>query len=120
MLITRGLKARLIGYGSGFQPLVLCARYSWGVAPGWYGSRLRRWPHDAERDGQSFRRLSVAIGTYRLHPVVVQRINELGKVLTLPVLELVTSFSPVPGSPHNHDRLPAARSESIGDVDHAI
>jgi len=28
---------------AGFQPLISFATFSWGVAPGWYGSRLRRF-----------------------------------------------------------------------------
>jgi len=55
-----GLKARgLWGGPSALDPM---RSKTWGVAPGWYVPRLRRWT----RGGSAFRRLSVVAGAHRL------------------------------------------------------
>jgi hypothetical protein len=42
--MIQGLKARpMIDFGAGFQPFNLRLPWSWGAAPGWYRTRLRRW-----------------------------------------------------------------------------
>jgi hypothetical protein len=68
-VMIQGLKARATQYRAGFQPLIPCSRKSLGRCP-----RLV-WDAPSALIARvryhSFRRLSVAIGTYRLKPVVV-------------------------------------------------